>query len=344
MPKTLPIRIGLQLFAPLVGAFVAQGLRGEWNALLLVAFTLSLSITSFSVIALAEDFVFHLLLALGFYGVAFKGLLGPSEGGFGGLWFVVSLLLSLFQACSVLLSSLLVKNNSCRVFLLSFAVVGWEFIRHHMTKLYDGAGLTFCLLGQSVASDFYLLQSADLGGVWLLSFYCAALGTAISVWFVPRLSVRFRVGCTSIVAFVFVAGYGYGYVCVNIPDKASSRDSMLVYVCDQFPDLRQLEAVNDSIKSHDFGTPTEIVVVYPETCCTWQKETVTPEQFAMSQLSRMPCVSVVTGAWYPAKNGLHRNVCALIRDGEVQLLLDKLHLVPIVESCTLGERIRVLAG
>lgn len=138
MPNFLGTRIGLCLTAPLVGAVMALSLGGEWNALLLVAFVSATAIASYNTIMFAWDPLFHFLLALGFYAVAFQGLLGPLDGAFGGVWFILTLALALFQLGCVSLCSVLVYNPTYRVLLLPWAVVSFEFLRHQATKLYDG--------------------------------------------------------------------------------------------------------------------------------------------------------------------------------------------------------------
>ncbi|HAC92285.1 MAG TPA: hypothetical protein DCF63_16900 [Planctomycetaceae bacterium] len=345
MAKYFTTQNGLCLTAPLVGAVVAVGIRGEWNGLLFVMFVMALGIFSFNTIVMARDVVLQFLLGVGFYAVAFQGLLGPLDGAFGGIWLLLTLTYTVLQVAFVYLSSVLIRNQSCRAILLPFAVVSWEFFRHHVTKLYDGAGLTFCLLGQAPASDFYLLQSADIGGVWLLSFYCSSLGMAIGLWFVQRISNRFRIGYACTVTLAFIGGYSYGIFCSANRDKVASRDSLLVYVCAQAPRLSQLSAIKDSIEAHNRDASNQVIVVYPETCFRWNANNVpSGEQLAVLQLASIPSVTVVSGVWYPSGNGLYRNACAVVQGGEVKAVVDKLHLAPFVESKPIGTNWLVAAG
>lgn len=347
MFKALAIQVSVCLFAPWVGVLVAFGLRGEWNGALLVAFFLALVLGSHAVITIPRDLLLHTLLALGFYATAFQGLLGPLDGALGAVWFLLIILFSLIQVGCVFLSSLFFRNLAFRAVVFPFGMVVFEFFRHQATKLYDGSGLTFCLFGQAVASDSLLLQSADLGGVWMLSFYGVALGAAISIWFHLLLSLRFRIAYMVVVLGMFGSAYTYGYYRLRNTDTLrTGSETILVYVCPEKPGVSQLSKLSHSIQARkDHYRWEEIIVVYPETCITWQSNPdALPEQNALLQLSKLPNVMVIVGAWYPATSDSSRNVSIIAKDGQVVTAVDKAHLATFVESKPFGTNHLVAAG
>lgn len=345
MPNTFATRVGLHLAAPIVGAVVALSLRGEWNALLLVAFASAIAIASFSMVVLATDPLLQFLLALGFYAVAFQGLLGPLDGAFGGVWFILTIVFSSFQVGCVFLCSVLVHSQALRVALFPFAVVSFEFLRHHATKLYDGAGLTFCLLGQASASDTSLLQSANLGGIWLLSFYCSLLGAAIPAWFCPAVSYQFRKRYTIFAVCLFAIGYTYGRVDIAGRDESPADDTVLAYVVSHRPDLGQLESISESIRHRNRQSEVrETFVVYPETCMTWNTDASNEVREAILLLSEIGDVNVVLGVWIPFDSDSSRNVSMIAKSGRVVATVDKLHCAPFVESQPFGTSALVSAG
>jgi apolipoprotein N-acyltransferase len=201
------------------------------------------------------------------------------------------------------------------------------------------------LLGQATATSDWLLQSADLGGVWLLSFLCILAAAAVAVWFVPDLSKIYRSRYTVVTITVFMSAAFYGYwkwssrgvgddemrTCVIVYPNKPTNDTKL-----SLATILEDRPVRDNV--------ADVFVLFSETCTDWNSEPMSEGQATILALSRLPKMTVVAGVWLPGSNGSRRNACVIVSRGEVAAVIDKKHLVPFVESKPFGTNWFVKAG
>lgn len=345
MRRVVGARILQVFFATAAGAVVALGLRSEWSASLFVLFIGSVALLSYGLVVWPTEWPWHLMLALGFNAVASQGFLGPLDGAFGGVWLLLVVVYAVFYAGVVHLFAVAIRRIELRTVLCPFAIVMWEYLRHLAVRWHDGAGLTFCLLGQALANDDCLLQSVDIGGVWLLSFLCVGVGIAIASWATLDLSIRFRIRLTVSVAIGAASAIGYGLWRQKESAFDMARMTSLYVVYPDIPSPESLIVLNDWLEEWcSNNQQRDLAIVFPEACVAWNANSRAPEQAALLNLSKSLGATVVAGAWLPMDEGRNRNVCLILRDGVVQVVVDKLHLVTGVESNPIGTRALIRLG
>ncbi len=205
------------------------------------------------------------LFGLSFFAVAFQGLLGPMNGAFSGIWILLTVVYAVLHlsVCLVFrLSALRIGIGS--LWLLPAALVAYEYARHLLTKLYDDCGLTFCLVGQTWADNDLLIQSADVGGVWLLSFAVAVGAATITAWITqPRSRTSIAMLASFVACLALMTLYGsvriaqlpddspvIGHV-ILVPNRLSV--DMLKVQADPLLKEVQVQSV-PFVESHPFGT------------------------------------------------------------------------------------------
>jgi len=99
--------------------------------------------------------------------------------------------------------------------------VAYEFIRHEMADIATGTGFPWLKLGTALVDSRYLVQIADLGGEYLLSFLVAMINGALVDFAMSlkgknwRIRLPRRVATAFVSLFVVLLSLMYGYWRVN---------------------------------------------------------------------------------------------------------------------------------
>ncbi len=281
------------------------------------------------------------VFGLAFYATVFRGLLGPWDGMFGGVWMILFVSYAALHLVACLLFGLWARHRPIAVWwVLPPAVAAYEYLRHVITWSYDRCGLTFCLLGQSVADLDLLRQCADIGGIWLLS-YLVALGAAtIACCATRRSTTRQRLMMCGWCAVTTLAACLYGATRNGIDGSVAAH---VILIPDRFDEqtiarIRQRLAT-PTVMAASFPSSGRTYIVGPETALIWHVNAVREStnvpliQESLLQLTAdFPCTSVV-GAWIQGERGeAVRNAVVIGRDGGVIAVIDKQHPVPFVEG------------
>lgn len=304
-----------------------------------------------------ENAVASASFGLSFYGTAFQGLLGPWDGAFGAMWMLLTI------SFVVLHTSICGVSQKCAgklgdyaCWLFPFGVVAYEYGRHLLTKMYDGCGLTFCLIGQSWVEQSILLQSADIGGVWWLSFLVAfcTLTLAHSVSIRSKNKCHYRLILTSafIGTTILVLFYGnvqsrskqgktVGHVAV-VPERMTPKS---------IQNCRRLLETNIPSGTSIHADDTWRCIVYPETCMIWSTgngtilESSNETQNALLKLTHdFRCFAII-GAWVHSVDSKDpRNTAVVVYDGNVLAIVDKQHPAPFVEGRPFGTKWFIHSG
>ncbi len=335
------------------GAVVAVGLRN--NALLPLVILCLLPAMWFLLATRTwwELSLGQFLFALGFYSTAFQGLLGPLDGAFGGMWMLLSLVYAAFQTAAVVLFSTLTGSmNSTCLWILPCAAVAWEYIRNWVTKLYDGCGLTFCLLGQSLASEPQLLQCVELGGVWLATFVVVAVASALVAWLRGEVAWRHRL-TLSLAAILLVSGlwfFGRARLVQQAPQTSNRIETKYVVSYAEEPGSNLGQSLPSLVGPLERQNPRhEICVLLPETWLTWRTNQACHEgvadQVALLDFTQTHRCTLIVGAWVARDSGKeHRNAAVIIQNGSLVAIVDKKHPAPFVEGRPWGTEWLIESG
>ncbi len=287
---------------------------------------------------LSDMFFSQLLFGLGFYAIAFQGLLGPLNGAFGGMWFLLTISYTVIQSIVFTGFCFYCRSTRFSFFILPFAIVSWEYLRHLMTKLYDGCGLTFCQSGQALVNEFRLLQIVELGGVWMLSFLYIVLATAIAGLLVRPLPTRHRVAMMLFAVTLLASSFLFGIIRQEqlIKQTSLTNNYATFVVCPRKPTE---DIVSDLTKTITQLTEKEnrgeVSVLFPETCLKWQPATQSKsseEQLLLLELSNKKECTVIVGAWVATDSSRgERNAVLFLRNAQVFCMIDKMHPAPFVE-------------
>lgn len=334
------------------GMLLAFSLRGGWLGLLS---SMCLSVPIVAAIrshSLLELGFCQMLFGLGFYPIAFAGLLGPLDGACGGVWLIISLFYAAAQTAAIV--------GCCWVFrpridlllvLFPFAWVGWEYLRHLATRAYDGCGLTFCLIGQSLVDEPRLLQSAELGGAWLLSFLVALHCSAIAGWASAAIPLRRRVAQTSVAAACSIGLWCFGYMRLQPPSHtAAGAERQWIAICDQPPAAGHMQSFQRLARECQLRQwpASRFCILFPETCMAWSRVASpahTTMQANLLEFSREQNCDLLVGAWVADDSrDLVHNALVVVRAGRVMAMVDKQHPAPFVESRPFGTEWLIKTG
>ena len=286
------------------------------------------------------------LFGLSFYAVAFQGLLGPMDGAFAGIWMLLTVVYAAFHVTVCLVFRLCkFRIESGGIWLLPPALVAYEYLRHLLTKLYDDCGLTFCLVGQSWADNDWLLQSADVGGVWLLSFMVASGGATITTCVIQ---IRSRASTAMLGTFVASLVLMLLYGSLRLSTATGPVVGHVVIVPNRLTvEMLQNQAfplVDEIREQARSGTARPwCCLASPETSMFWNINDSSSDEHPhniqdelLGFTNRFQCDAIV-GAWVPSPtSSLNRNAVVVVRSGQVTTIVDKQHPVPFVEGYPLG--------
>ncbi len=96
--------------------------------------------------------------------------------------------------------------------LLPLLWVTYEFIRHEVAELMSGTGFPWLKLGTALVDNHTLVQIADLGGEYLLSFLLAMIsGTLVDLALALSPNRAAKIWPILVSCFVLIASTGYGH-------------------------------------------------------------------------------------------------------------------------------------
>ncbi len=288
------------------------------------------------------------IFGLAFYACAFQGILGPWNGAFGGMWILLAICFTFFHVGVCWLAYHLRRRNRIGFWCcLPFGIVACEFIRHLVTKLYDGCGLTFALLGQGLVQNNLLRQVADLGGVWVLSFVVSSLSSAGACWLDRDISNWLRFGLLYYACAILGLTVLYGQV--RLSQYQPEIIGTVIVVPHQLT-----EAILSEVEASRLATTSKsgewLCVVSPETSMTWSEvtqsgsEQTSTLQFLLKDMSaHIGCLAVI-GVWISSESSSLRNSAIILDSGNVVTIVDKQHLVPGVEGMLMGTQLFTRLG
>jgi apolipoprotein N-acyltransferase len=323
------------------GIVIGRSLEGEVGGVWYLVLTPALIYAAWLHIIHPRDWIANFLLVVGFYAGTFSWLLGAFSGVMGGGWMVLTLLFASLQTVVVFCSATAINKVEHRVVAFPFALVSAEFARHLFVKLCDGNGLPLCLLGQIPADNHLLIQIADVGGVWGLSFLVGLLSVGILVCFIPDCSRGTRYCVASAAVLCLGMSLVYGSQRINYFEKqldATIGDGLLeVWLIDKrvgptwIPDGLGARIAESSSSSSTLGK----LVLFPEVAVNWNSATPTAEQLELLNLARnsdQTCVIGVRSFEQDDGSSIVRNSCVVIKQGKIVATVDKCFLVPFLEN------------
>jgi apolipoprotein N-acyltransferase len=283
-------------------------------------------------------------------------------------WAALSLVLPLFW---VLALDLIRRLDQLRLPLAVAVPVVWvalEYLRMHFPTgfpflkplgFYQMVGFGWYFLGYTQHANLWLIQIADLGGVYAVSFVVAAVNGAIADWLwrrrpnpAPTPPARMHAFATAGVVVLVVGSLIYGFVrLAHPPFMPGPRVAAIQGSVPQYEkNLKgvSLAEVYRSLHRQAVGSlPKPDLIVWPETCFAddWVEVApgeVPPEKFA--QLARecqvwfrehpvgIPTLLGLNGLeWEGGRAWKYNSAVLLTAQGEKLGRYDKMHLVPFGE-------------
>ncbi|MBA4188433.1 MAG: apolipoprotein N-acyltransferase [Planctomycetaceae bacterium] len=251
---------------------------------------------------------------------------------------------------------------------LAFAVpVGWvslEYARMHFPTgfpfleplgLQHMIGFGWYFLGYTQHAFLPLIQIADLGGVYAVSFVVAAMNGMLADW-VFRTS--HRILATLGVLVLFASSLGYGYVRLQHPEfTPGPRVAAIQGSVSQDEKILKGGGLIKTYKALYIqagrSTPKPDLIVWPETCFPdeWYEvapgETASPEYARSAQMAAEafakgpPEIPVILGLnsieWEGGRPWKYNSALLLDTEGHKLGRYDKMHLVPFGEYVPLGQ-------
>lgn len=188
---------------------------------------------------------FELYLGTFYGGVAFHALSLDwmrtiVEGLLVNAWVVLAHLLALFWVAGLWIGRRFAGRTGWPMAVaLPVIWVGMEFARRHVTALLDGSGLPLCQLGATQIECRHLVQVADLGGVYAVTWLMAACNGAlfdvlrqlVSARSVAMPMRRLRV---AVLAGVVPVGLAWGYGAWRLGQPAGEPGPLVALVPGRF--------------------------------------------------------------------------------------------------------------
>lgn len=327
------------LFAVVAGTVIGLSMDGEQGIGWLFGSVVSLVFAAWLIIVHPRDFISNTLLAAGFYATAFRWLLGAYGGVMGGGWMALVLLFSVLQAATIYAWALAISNVNLRILVFPFALVAGEYARHVFAKAGDGNGLTMCLLGQIPAQIDLLIQIADIGGVWMLSFLFGVAAVGVVVWFIPNTPKRLSLGVGGASLVIWFVAIAYGTIQLNqysaAKELASGSSQMELWLLDRKVRGEWSQMLQDRLaKTNLDASSRQVVALLPEIAFEWNATEPTSEQLRFLELAENPVLTIVTGVWLKDQRELSaaKNSLFILEHGEISTSVDKLCRVPFIEQ------------
>jgi len=227
------------------------------------------------------------------------------------------------------------ENNFLNVFFLSSLWVIEEFLRSY---LFSGFG--WALLGYSQYKNLVLIQLADIGGVWLVSFLVMAVNLNLYYLFQKPILIK---KTKYILCILFLMGINllYGYYqlfSVSIKSEFPRQSFKISLIQANIPqEIKWKVQERDFILNKYFNLTKKVLkenpnlVIWPEASlpCVLEEEPIYFER--VKDFVKENKISLLLGA-VTYRSGLYYNSAILVSaDGEIIEKYDKIHLVPFGE-------------
>ncbi|MBD3264134.1 MAG: apolipoprotein N-acyltransferase [Candidatus Omnitrophica bacterium] len=257
-----------------------------------------------------------------------------------GLFFLVSYL-GLYYALLFVLISFFTGKRSGFV-IIPALWVAIEFIKEKVW-----CGFSWGNLGYSQYTNTYLIQSADLGGVKLITFLIVLVN--LSGWVIysriKNREVRFAhiFKAVSIPLMVFLASFGYSvYRLDNLDWSETSKVSVIQPNIEQ--ELKWQEAFISRIKSKllqlSLKAEADSLLIFPE--ASWPEVLGINETEELKSFARTLKRDMLIGSVIFEKGKFYNSAIMLDREGEIRNVYRKIKLVPFGEYVPLREFLRFI--
>lgn len=267
---------------------------------------------------------------------------------YGGMGLVSSLLavvllasyLSLFTGVFAYLFSFKIKRT--RLPALFVAPVIWvtlEYLRSYLLT-----GFPWATLGYSQWKFLYIIQMADVTGVYGVSFLIVAVNGAIADLFImkkkmremPLFPVSFTMAGYFILAACVMLALAYGEFRLSHEDAGLPlRVSIVQGNIDQGQkwNLNNQDHVFDIYKELTEGALFESpnLIVWPEASLPFAFDEKDPRVQELEKMQTTINVPMLIGAVRQKKDGKYANSAVLLDEGKPTFMYDKIHLVPFGE-------------
>jgi apolipoprotein N-acyltransferase len=261
---------------------------------------------------------------------------------------ILSLYLSLYTAAFCVLYSTIIKKTDLPALLV--APVLWTSVE--LLRSYIFTGFPWSSLGYSQYLFLHFIQSADIIGIYGISFLVVAINGAIADFFILQKRTRERPLCSSLYTYagwavlliVLLANFSYGFyrlhqhrpgspvtvavVQGNIDQDKKWDRAYQAYVTDVYRKLT-LEAT-----AHAEGIPGPDLVVWPETAVPFYFGVDKLQSEELLDFQRNLDTYLLFGSVLKKsdpKDGYSNSTILLTKDGKVSYIYDKIHMVPFGE-------------
>ncbi|TWT56375.1 hypothetical protein [Allorhodopirellula solitaria] len=280
------------------------------------------------------------------YGILFAGILLSKGGDLWVIWLLLTLAFAAFHAGVMGAMSHMLGRSCSVITVLPFFIVFYETFRHAIAYCYDGSGLTFGSLGQTVPDGFGL-QLAAIGGVSLLSFACVSLLTGVVIASDGQRSRGDRLIGVGIIGFVVTAIVTSNSLSFR---NAVTDQAAVVAVPLPLSSSSESELKSLIVQARKDGDCEEVTILGAETMIHLTLAdgdlhlTRTNDRLWLDASSLEDC-AVIVGAWVSVGRRSDRiNAVVEIRDRKIVGIEAKHRLAPFVESQPLGTESLIQLG
>jgi apolipoprotein N-acyltransferase len=249
-------------------------------------------------------------------------------------YFLLVLYLGLYFAIFGLFFYKFKENNFLNIFFLSSLWVIEEFLRSY---LFTGFG--WALLGYSQYKNLALIQLADIGGVWLVSFLVMAVNLNLYYLFQETLikKTKYILCILFLIGITLLYGY-YQLFSVSIRSEFPRQSFKISLIQANIPqEIKWKILERDFILNKYFSLTKKALkdnpdlVIWSEASlpCVLEEEPIYFER--VKDFVKEDKINLLLGA-VTYRNGLYYNSAILVSaDGEIIERYDKIHLVPFGE-------------
>jgi apolipoprotein N-acyltransferase len=291
-------------------------------------------------------------------------------------WAALSLVLPLFWVLALDLIRRLDRLGLPLAVAVPTVWVALEYLRMHFPTgfpflqplgLYQMVGFGWYFLGYTQHANVWLIQIADLGGVYAVSVVVAAVNGAIADWVWRSASAslprRTRIATIGVAALV-VGSVGYGVVCLQHPEfTPGPRVAAIQGSVPQYEKNRKgvslAEVYGRLHRQAVRSSPRPDLIVWPETCFADDWIEVAPGEVPSEQFARLarecqtwfrehpvgiPTLLGLNGLeWSGGRAWKYNSAVLLTAAGEKLARYDKMHLVPFGEYVPFKETLPWMA-
>jgi len=261
---------------------------------------------------------------------------------------VLSFYLSLYPAFFCLLYSVIIKKTDWPSLIVAPALwTSLEFIRS-----YAFTGFPWSSLGYSQYLFTYFIQSADIIGVYGVSFLIVSINGAIADLVIlkkrslarPLHTRLFTYAGWSVLCLIIIVNFAYGYYKVH-QHRPGSHISVAVVQGNIEQDIKWDMAYQNSVldiyrgltleaASHAYGGASPDLIVWPETAIPFYFGTDNTHTEQLLDFQRTLDSYLLFGSVLKkkdAKEAYTNSTVLLTKDGTLSYIYDKIHMVPFGE-------------